>query len=202
MFQKYYKREAISKIEKLAKYDNKTLVKAAAIGILGKLVDPIYKSLFEKGMNSESYAVIGSSLISLYQIDKGAAVKKINTLNEEIQDLQADAITNIFISEQDKTKLPFIAKHVLKGMFLSSNKNTQQLYAPAFKWISESDNKEAIENMTNDFVKLGLQYKKYNFDKMAVNMLNQMVQTQKQSANANKEELTLILKTGMSKLIE
>lgn len=202
LFQKYYKREAISKIEKLAKYDEKTLVKAAAIEILGKLVDPIYKSLFEKGMNSESYAVIGSSLISLYQIDKGAAVQKINTLNEEIQDLQADAITNIFISEQDKTKLPFIAKHVLKGMFLSSNKNTQQLYAQAFKWISESDNKEAIENLTNDFVKLGLQYKKYNFDKMAVNMLNQMAQTQKQSANANKDELILILKTGMSKLIE
>ncbi len=202
LFQKYYKKEAIAKIQKLAQNDKKTLVKAAAIGILGKLVDPVYKPIFMRGMNSESYAVIGSSLISLYQIDKGAAVQKINTLNEEIQDLQADAITNIFISEQDKTKLPFIAKHVLKGMFLSSNKSTQQLYAQAFKWISESDNKEAIENLTNDFVKLGLQYKKYNFDKMAVNMLNQMAQTQKQSANANKDELILILKTGMSKLIE
>ena len=202
LFQKYYKKEAIAKIEKLAQYDKKTLVKAAAIEILGKLVDPIYKPLFEKGMNSESYAVIGSSLISLYQIDKRAAVQKINTLNDEIRDLQADAITNIFISEQDKTKLPFIAKHVLKGMFLSSNKSTQQLYAQAFKWIAESDNMKAIENLTNDFVKLGLQYKKYNFDKMAINMLNQMVQTQKQSANANKDELILVLKTGMSKLIE
>ncbi len=44
-------------------------------------------------------------------------------------------------------------------MFLSDNKRIQQLYSEAFKWISECDNKEAITNLTNDFVKLGLQYK-------------------------------------------
>ena len=65
-----------------------------------------------------------------------------------------------------------------------------------------TDNKEAIENVTNSFVKLGLQYKKYNFDKMAINMLNQMVQKQLISSNENKDELILLLKTGMAKLIE
>jgi aminopeptidase N len=202
LFQKYYKKKAIAKIEKLAQYDKKTIVKAAAIGVLGKLIEPIYKPLFERGINSESYAVIGSSLISLYQIDKEAAIKKINTLNEEIKELQADAITNIYINEEDKTKLPFIANHVLKGMFLSNNKKTQQLYSQAFKWIAESDNKEAITNLTNDFVKLGEQYKKYNFDKMAVNMLNQLVQIQRNSTNSNKDELILVLKTGLANLIE
>jgi len=202
LFQKYYKKEAIAKIEKLANSDKKTLVRAAAISVLGKLVDPIYKPLFAKGMNSESYAITGSSLISLYQIDKQATINRVNSLNTDIKKHLADAITNIYISEQDKSKLPFIAKHVLKGMFLSDNKRTQQLYAQAFKWIAESDNKEAITNLTNDFVKLGLQYKKYNFDKMAVNMINQLVYAQQQSTNANKDELILILKTGMAKLIE
>jgi len=202
LFQKYYKKEAIAKIEKLAKYDPKTLVKAAALNVLGKLVEPMYKPLFEKGMNSESYAIIGSSLTSLYQIDKQAALAKINSLNDDTKEHLSDAITNIYISEQDKTKLPFIANHVLKGMFLSENKRTQQLYSEAFKWIAESDNKEAIINLTNDFVKLGLQYKKYKFDKMAVNMINQLVYAQQQSNNSNKEELIVILKTGMAKLIE
>ena len=127
---------------------------------------------------------------------------KVNSLNDDIKEHLSDAITNVYISEQDKTKLPFIAKHVLKGMFLSENKSTQQLYSEAFKWISESDNKEAISNLTNYFVKLVLQYKKYNFDKMAVNMINQLVYAQQQSNNSNKEELILILKTGMAKLIE
>ena len=202
LFQKYYKKEAIAKIEKLAKYDPKTLVKAAALNVLGKLIEPIYKPLFKKGMNSESYAIIGSSLTSLYQIDRQAALVKINSLNNATKEHLSDAITNVYISEQDKTKLPYIANHVLKGMFLSQNKRTQQLYSAAFKWIAESDNKEAITNLTNNFVKLGLQYKKFNFDKMAVNMINQLVYTQQQSNNSNKEELILILKTGMAKLIE
>ncbi|REE81767.1 aminopeptidase N [Lutibacter oceani] len=202
LFQKYNKRDIIAKVEKLAQNDEKTLVRAAAIGVLGKLVEPIYKPLFERGFESESYALIGSSLTSLYQIDKEATIAKINSLSADIKESLADAITTIYIQEKDKTKLPFIANHVLKGMFLTQNPRTQQVYGEAFKWIAESDNKEAIENLTNDFVKLGLQYKKYNFDKMAINMLNQIVYMQQQTTNTNKEELIVILKTGMAKLIE
>ena len=202
LFQKYSKKEAIDKIVKMAQSDPKTLVKAAAIGVLGKLVDPVYKPLFENGMNSESFAVTGKSLISLYQIDKQAALAKLNTISEDTKTYLADAVTSIYISEKDKTKLPFIANHILKGMFLTEDKRTQQTYAEAFKWISESDNKEAITNLTNDFVKLGLRYKKYKFDQMSINMLNQLVYAQQQSKNSNKDELIIILKTGIAKLIE
>ncbi len=202
LFQKYNKKEAIFKIEKLAKYDKKTLVRAAAIKVLGKLIDPIYKPLFEKGLNSESYAIIGSSLVSMYQLDKQAAINKVNSLDNDVKEYLSDAITNIYINEKDKTQLPFIANHVLKGMFLTQNQQTQQLYAEAYKWIVESNNIEAIQNLTNSYVKLGLRYKKYNFDKMAVNMINQIVQAQKQSNNSNKEEIVLILRTGLAKLIE
>ena len=38
-------------------------------------------------------------------------------------------------------------------MFLSQDPRTQQMYGDAFKWIAESDNKEAISNLTDDFVK-------------------------------------------------
>jgi aminopeptidase N len=202
LFQKYNKKEAIDKIVKMAQSDPKTLVQAAAISVLGKLVDPIYKPLFVNGMNSESYAVTGKSLISLYQIDKQAALSKLNTLPEDTKKYMADAVTTIYISEKDKTKLPFIANHVLKGMFLTEDKRTQQTYGEAFKWIAESDNKEAITNLTNDFVTLGLRYKKYKFDQMGINMLNQLVYAQQQSKNSNKEELIIILKTGIAKLIE
>ena len=202
LFQKYNKKEAIVKIEKLAQFDEKTLVRAAAINVLGKLVEPIYKPLFIKGMQSESYAIVGSSLTALYQIDKEVVLLKVNTLEDDLKENLADAITTIYISEKDKTNLPFIAKHVLNGLFLTKNKRTQQLYAEGFRWISESDNEIAITNLTDDFVELGLKFKKYNFDKLAVNMLRQMVDTQQQSDNDNKDELILILKTGMAQLIE
>ncbi|WP_298366720.1 M1 family metallopeptidase [uncultured Lutibacter sp.] len=202
LFQKYNKRDIISKVEKIAQNDPKTLVRAAALGVLGKLIEPIYKPLFERGMNSESYAIVSSSLTSLYQIDKQATLNKINSLSDDVKDNLADAITSIYIQEKDKTQLPFIANHILKGMFLTQNKRTQQIYGNAFKWIAESDNKEAIINLTNDFVKLGKQYKKYKFDELAINMLNQLVFMQKATINSNKEELIVILKTGMARLIE
>jgi len=202
LFQKHSKKDVITKIESLAKNDPKTLVKAEAINVLGKLVDPIYKPVFEKGLKSESYAVIGKSLISLYQIDKPSALENLDFIDEEVKNQIPDAITTIYITEKDKTKLPFIAKHILKGMFLTQDPRTQQMYGEAFKWISESDNKEAITNITNDFVVLGKQYKKYNFDKMAVNMLNQLVRAQLEANNANKNDLVLILKTGIAELVE
>jgi aminopeptidase N len=202
LFQKQTKRDAIAKIEFMAQNDPSTLVRAAAISVLGKLIDPIYKPIFVKGLKSESFAVIGNSLVALYQIDKPSALADIDLINEAIQEQLADAITNIYINEKDKTKLPFIAKHVLKGMFLSQNPKTQQLYGEAFQWIAESDNTEAITNLTNDFVSLGKQFKKYNFDKMAINMLNQLVLMQEQSDNSNKNELIIILKTGIAELIQ
>jgi aminopeptidase N len=202
LFQKYYKKEAISKIEKLAQYDENNLVKAAALKVLGKLIEPIYKPLFIKGLDNESYAITGASLISLYQIDKETSLKKLNELNDDIKDHLADVITNIYINEKDTSKLPFIAKHVLKGMFLTDNKRTQQIYGQAFKWIAESNNKEAITNLTNDFVDLGIQYKKYKFDEMAINLIKQLIYTQQQSNAANKDELIFILRTGMAKLME
>ena len=202
LFQKYAKKEAITKIETMAQKDKSTIVQAAAIKVLGKLLDPIYKPLFEREMENESNAITGASLTSLYLIDKASAVAKVSTLNDDKKESLADAVTTIYISENSKEHLPFIAKQVLKGMFLSQDPKIQQLYNQAFKWIAESDNKEAISNLTNDFVKLGNQYKKYNFDKMAINMLNQMVQIQLISSNKNKDELMLILKTGIANLME
>ncbi len=202
LFQKYLKKDAISKIEKLALNDKKTLVRAEAINVLGKLIDPIYNPIFVKGLENESFSIIGNSLVSLYQIDKVTALKRLETLDEEIKEQLANSITNIYINEKDKTKLPFIAKHVLKGMFLTQDKRIQQLYGEAFKWISESDNIEAIKNLSSDFVELGNRYKKYGFDKMAVNMLNQMVSIQKQSNNANKEKIIIEIKTSIAKLLD
>jgi len=202
LFQKHSKKDIIDKIEYIAINEKENLVRAEAINVLGKLLDPIYKPVFVKGMKSESFAIIGKSLVSLYQIDKPAALEDLDSIDEDVKNQIPDAMTTIYITEKDKTKLPFIAKHILKGMFLSQDPRTQQMYGEAFKWISESDNKEAIQNVTDDFVTLGKQYKKFNFDKMAVNMLNQMVFAQQKSENTNKSDLILILKTGIAKLIE
>ncbi len=202
LFQKYNKKDAIAKIVQLAKFDKKTLVKAAAIDVLGKLVDPIYKPIFEKALNSESFAMTKSALVALYQIDKPAALNKLKTLNKEAKENLAGAITTIYINEKNTTNLPFIAKHVLLGMFNSRDKHTQALYGQGYKMIIESNNTKAISNLTDKFVKDGKRYRKFKFDKMAVNMMNQIVNIQMQSKNANKDEIILIVRKGIAQLLE
>ena len=202
LFQKYTKGAAIAKIESLANNDPHTKVRAAAITVLGKLIDPKYLPAFRSGVEEESYAVVGASLVSMYQLDKPGAVEVINSFDKSLKQGLADAVTRIYIAEKDDSQLPFIADNVLNGMFLTQDTNTQALYAEAFKWIAESDNEKAIRNVTEQFVKLGKQYKQFGFDKMAVNLMSQMVQLQAQSMHANKNELSLIIKTAMAELIE
>ncbi len=202
LFQKYTKGAAIAKIEAMARKDPHTKVRAAAITVLGKLIDPEYLPMFESGVKEDSYAVVGASLVSMYQLDKVKSVQVIQTFDKDLKKGLSDAVTRIYISEKDESELPFIAQNVLNGMFLTEDTRTQAMYTEAFKWIAESDNEVAIRNVTEHFVKLGKQYKKYGFDKMAVNMMSQMVQLQMQSSHPNKNELSLLIKTAMAELIE
>jgi len=201
LFNKYNKKAAIKRIEYLATQSESTLVKAAAIQVLGKLVNPIYTPVFKRGVDAISFAVIGKSLVALYRVNKEAALDKVNSLNEIQQADLAAPLTNMYIMDQDKTKLPFIAKYVLEGMFLNEDPVIQAKYGEAFMWISESDNGEAIQIITDKFVELGTTYKKYNFDRIAINMLNSMIQIQQKSSNTNKTELIKTIKFALSKLL-
>lgn len=81
----------------LANNDAKTLVKAAAIETLGKLTDPELKSIFTKGLQSKSYAVLGKSLVAMYYIDKDLALKKSKELPDDVRKNIGNTLnTNIY----------------------------------------------------------------------------------------------------------
>ncbi|MBS9766687.1 MAG: M1 family peptidase, partial [Flavobacteriaceae bacterium] len=202
LFDKHSKKSVIRKIEKLAENAPKTLVRASAIKVLGKLIDPTYKPIFKRGMESESFAVINSSIVSLYEIDKALALEKIKTLPKNTKKYFAESITNIYIKEKDKSELPFIANHLLAGLFMSQDKHIQSMYGEAFRWIAESDNQKAISNLTNELVSMGKRYKKYGADKTAISMLNQVLFLQQQAKHKNEKEIVKILKMGIGKLME
>ena len=197
LINKFSKKDAIQKIIQIANGDEKTLVQAAAIETLGKLIDPELKQIFNKGLSSASYAVLGKSLIALYYVDKAAAIKKSKALPDEVRKILATPLTKIFIESNDQTELPFIAKSVVSGMFLSGDNATKQLYEKAFKMISESNNMEAIQNLVLDMVSKGNQYEKFNFDKVVINLMRTMLQAQEKSTNTNKKRNIAIVKEAM-----
>ncbi len=201
LINKNTKKDAISKIMKMANNDSKTIVQAEALNTLGKLTDPELKSVFAKALESKSYSVLGKALVSMYYIDKPTALKKSKELPDEVRKILATPLTRIFIEENDETELPFIAKTVVSGMFLTNDDDTKELYQKAFKQISESNNTEAIQNTVDDMVVKGTEFKGFNFDKVVINLMRNMIDDQKKANKPNKERNIEIIKTAMAKLL-
>ena len=201
LINKFSKRDAINKIINIANNDKKTLVQASAIGTLGKLIDVELIPIFEKALETKSYSVLGRALVSMYYVNKEKALKKSKTLPDEVRKILATPLTRIFIEEKDDSELPFIAKSVVSGMFLSNDEPTKILFKSAFKQISESNNTEAIQNVVDDMVVKGKQYKGFNFDKVAINLMRNMVNDQKKADKPNREKNIAIIKVAMAKLL-
>ncbi len=202
LFNKYSKKNVINKIKEIANSDGKTLVRAAAIETLGKLTDAENLPIFNEALKSKSFSVKGKALVAIYYIDKDAAILLSKKLPNEVRKIIATPLTRIFIEENDYTELVFIAKNVLSGMLLTNDNKTKTLYKKAYEKIAKSNNTEAITNLVNDMVAKGFQYKKFNFDKVAINLMRQMVQFQKDENVPNKTKHIEIIRIGMAKLLE
>ena len=201
LINKFSKKYAIQKIMDIANTDEKTLVQATAIETLGKLTDPELKAIFAKGLESKSYSVVGKALVAMYYVDKQAAIAKSRELPDAIRKILATPLTRIYIEEKDEKELPFIAKSVLSGMLLTGDDATKAIYQKAFTQISESNNAEAIQNLVDDMVVKGTQYKSFNFDRVVINLMRRMVQDQKTKNTPNRVRNTAIIKEGMAKLL-
>ncbi len=201
LINKFAKKDAIQKIMKMANNDPKTRVQAEAIHTLGKLTDPELKTIFLKALESNSYSVLGKALVSLYYIDKLAAVAKSKQLPDEVRQILATPLTRIFIEENDESELPFVAKNVLSGMFLTGDDATKVLFQKAFKQVSESNNSEAIQNVVDDMVEKAKQFKQFNFDKVVINLMRTMIQEQEKGNKSNRDKNVQIIKTAMANLL-
>jgi aminopeptidase N len=201
LINKFSKKDAIKKIMQIANSDKKTVVQATAIETLGKLTDPELKGVFVKALESKSYAVLGKALVAMYYVDKPLAIKKSKELPDEVRQILATPLTRIFIEEKDEKELPFIAKNVLSGMFLTGDDTTKAIYQKAFKQISESNNTAAIQNLVNDMVVKGNQFKQFNFDKVVINLMRTMINDQRIKETKNRPKNTAIIKEAMAKLL-
>ena len=202
LINKFSKKDAIRKIIQMAKQDNKTLVQAAAIETLGKLTDPELKQIFVEGLESKSFAVLGKSLVAMYYVDQNLAIKKSKELPDEVRKILANPLTKIFIEANDESELAFIAKNIISGMYLSGNSTNKALYEKAFNRVSKSNNIKAIKNLLDDMAAKGIQYKKFNFNKVMINLMRSMVFEQEKSSNSNKDRNIAIIKTAIASLIE
>lgn len=192
--------KAIKIIEDLAKNDPKTLVKAKAIKILGKLNDKKYLSLFNDALKSDSFSVQSDAISALYNIDKESALKVAKALPADTKKYMVSNLVSMFIKEKDESEMPFIAKNLISGMFFNPDKEVQKEYGKAFEWIAASSSFQTTKIMIDSFVKVGLQYKSFGADKMILQLMQKVIILKKEAKLANEEELLNIVNEGIDKL--
>ncbi|WP_299681750.1 M1 family metallopeptidase [uncultured Tenacibaculum sp.] len=202
LINKYSKRKVIDKIKQMAANDSKTLVQAAAIETLGKLTEPELKPIFENALKSPSYSVVGNALVALYYIDKKLAYTKSKELSEGVKKVIATPLTRIYLEENDESELTFIAGNVITGMYLSQDKSIKSLYTKAYEKITKSNNSKAIQNLVNDIVVKGKKYEQYGFNNVGIELMRNMVQTQKSANKPNEQKNIAIIKEALTRLVK
>ncbi|NCI47177.1 M1 family aminopeptidase [Sediminibacterium soli] len=94
----------ISKIEAIAKNDERRLTRQAAIDALGRLKNSSYHDFFLKGTRDSSYSVAGASLRALAVLDGNEAFKIASELKKEKnKGLLASEVNNTIIKYGDET---------------------------------------------------------------------------------------------------
>ncbi len=194
-------KKAIKSIEKLASEDEKTLVRAKAISKLSKLEGAEYTELYKDGLTSNSNAIKVSSLQALYAVDKDAAMQYAASVNDElIKKSLKDALIPVYIMDQTESEIPFVANNLMEGMFFTEDRDKQNTYKEGFQWVAASSNEEATQNLVDSFVQFGIQYKQYGADRIAKQVLQQVLEVKNQSAYENKDALSKIVQDGITKL--
>lgn len=196
---KFAKKKVISKIEKFTKSKNPNIT-AAAITVLGKLVNEDYLSIYKKGLKSESPKVKGNSLLSMYYVDKELAKKEAKGLPNAIKDVIYVPLLKMYLEERQDENVGFVAKYLLTGMYFIQDKKIKKDFEDAFDWVASTDDVNAIRVMVDDFVEKGLRYKKYNFNYVAIRHLREVMAKQIEVKNTNKDKIIGMLEQGIQKL--
>ena len=194
-------KKAIQTIEKIASDDEKTLVRAEAIKKLDALENPDYTKLFKASLASNSSAVKGSALKALYKTDKEAAMEFAASLDNDMdKESLKGALIPVYILDKTEAEIPFVADNLIEGMFFTEDKERQNTYKEGFQWVAASNSEEATQNLVDSFVQLGNQYKQYGADKIAKQVLQQVMAAKMESDYDNKEDLMRIVQDGMDRL--
>lgn len=193
-------KKAVKLIENLAASDDKTLVRAAAITKLAEYDAVAYIDLFKSSLLSESNAMKMSALKALYWEDKEAALQFAASIEDKlIKESLKDALIPVFIMDKTEEEQAFVAGNLIEGMYSEDNEESN-LYKDGFQWVAGSSNEEATQNLVDAFVQVGVQYRQYGVDKMAKQVLQQVMGVKNESDFPNKETLVKIVQDGLTRL--
>lgn len=139
----------LSKVESLAKTDNHSLVRAAAIDVLAKLKNDAYKEFLIKSVRDSSYSVAGAALDALGLIDGTKAFSIATEIEkDENKGRLLTAITNTKVKYGDETVFSFVSDKFEQMPLTMSKITMSQTFAAFLGKVNDVSNfKKGIEQI-------------------------------------------------------
>ncbi|MGB0837919.1 MAG: M1 family aminopeptidase [Flavobacteriaceae bacterium] len=199
---KYGKRSTINYVVSISENtaaSNK--VRAAAIELLGKLVNPEYGPIFEKGLQTNSNAILSKSLTAMYYINQDLAFKTAADLPDDVKQGIAYPLVSMYINEKDSSEMSFVASYLVDGMYLIRDKEMKTTYEKGFDWVIKSNNPEAIKNLCTSILEKSTTYASYGFKDVGIDLLRQIINEQYKGNYSNKDEIVQIVSAALDEII-
>lgn len=194
-------KKTVKTIENMAANDEKTLVKAKAIDKLAEYQGDAYIDLYKSSLASASSAVRISALNALFWEDKEAALQYAKSIENELEKKSLkEALIPIYIMDKTESEQSFVAGNLIEGMFFNPDRESANLYKDGFQWTAYSANEETTQKLVDSFVELGEQFNVYGANKLAKQVLEQILTVKTESDYDNKEALVKIVEDGISRL--
>ncbi len=195
------KRSTINYIESLVSSNRSNYVRAAAVELLGKLVNPEYFNIFSNALSSQSDAILTQALTAMYYIDQDAAFKAATGMPDETKTGIAYPLVSIYIKERNISEMGFVASYLIDGMYLIRDKEMKETYEEGFDWVIKSDNTEAIKNLCNSIVDKSMNYASYGFKEVGIDLLRQIIAEQYKLNYDNREDIVNVVSASLNKLV-
>ncbi|MEO5912439.1 MAG: M1 family metallopeptidase [Pelobium sp.] len=145
----------------IAKTDQKTLVRAAAIDALSVLKDKSHLILFKEAIKNPSYAIEGAALNAITAIDRNEAMVIAKSLEKDSKGPLAVAIVNTYIVNGSETDFPYVSKAFAEA----SVQNKFNLIPGFASMIMTANQTENVNDGINQLLKVAEQYKAYGADR-------------------------------------
>jgi aminopeptidase N len=152
---------------KLAQTDPNTLVRAAAITVLGKLKASGMSNLFKDGLKSQSYAVQGASLTALGILDPNAALPLAKTYENDSEGALTEAILNIYATSGSDEQYNYVYNAFMEGQ-PQTQFNIMKKFADFTGRVKS--NEQAMKGI-KAIIDFGNKYKKYGVAPQVVQIL-------------------------------
>jgi len=199
---KYGKRSTIKYVVDLAQNMNTSNQRrAAAIELLGKLVNPEYYDIYNKGLESKSFSIMSQSLTAMYYINQDRAFEAAKSLPDQAKKGIAFPLVSRYIDEKNISEMPFVANYLIYGMYFVKDKEMKSTYEKGFEWVIQSNNPEAIKNLCQDIVDKSKQYDSYGFKDVGIDLLRRIIGEQYKLQYDNRDEIINIVSASLDELI-